>query len=65
MQHFNDKENAPQEQQYILARDRRRRQIKLPQRYAYIDLVGYVLSVAESIENEEPHHEIITSRKSS
>lgn len=66
VQHFNDRENAPQEQQYILARDRTRRQIKLPQRYAYTHLVAYVLSVAERIENEEPHpyHEIITSRKS-
>ena len=43
-----------------------RRQIKPPQRYAYVDLVTYALSVAENIENEEPqtYHEVITSRES-
>ena len=51
VQHLDDKENAPQEQQHCLAIDRMRRQIKPPQRYAYVDLVTYALSVAESIEN--------------
>ena len=42
-----------------------RKSIKPPQKYAYVDLVVYALSVAESIENEEPHtyHEVITSRE--
>ena len=55
-----DKENAPQEQQYSLARDRTSRHIKTLQRYAY------ALSVAKSIENEEPqtYHKAITSRES-
>ena len=54
------KKNAPQEQQYCLARDRIRKRIKPPQRYAY------ALSVTENIENEEPqtYHETITSKKS-
>ena len=52
VQHLDDKENAPQEQQHCLAIDRMRRQIKPPQRYAYVDLVAYELSVAETIEKE-------------
>ncbi|KAL6312488.1 hypothetical protein AAG906_032849 [Vitis piasezkii] len=66
VQHLNDKENAPQEQQYCLAKDRTRRHIKPPQRYAYADLVAYALSMAKSIEMEEPqtYHEAITSRES-
>ncbi|RVW75611.1 Retrovirus-related Pol polyprotein from transposon TNT 1-94 [Vitis vinifera] len=62
VQLLDDKESAPQEQQYCLVRDRIRRQIKPSQRYAYADLVAYALSVAESIENEEPqtYHEAIT-----
>ena len=65
VQHL-DKENAPQEQQYCLVKDRTRRQIKPPQRYAYVDLVTYALSVAESIENGWPHtyHKAITSKES-
>ena len=66
VQLLDDKESAPQEQQYCLVRDRIRRQIKPSQRYAYADLVAYALSVAESIENEEPqtYHEAITGRES-
>ena len=58
VQHFDDKENAPQEQQSSLAKDRIMRQIKPPQKYAY------AISLVESIENEEPHtyHEAITIR---
>ena len=54
VQHFDDNENTPQEQQYCLARDRMRRQIKPPQRYAYVDFVTYTLSMAKKIEKEEP-----------
>ena len=50
VQHLNDNENAPQEQRYCLAKDRTRRHVKPPQRYAYADLVAYALSMAESIE---------------
>ena len=39
VQLLDDKESAPQEQQYCLVRDRIRRQIKQPQRYAYADLL--------------------------
>ena len=54
VQHFNDKENAPQEHQYYLAKDRIRRHIIPLQRYAYAYLVVYALNVAKCIENEEP-----------
>ena len=42
-----------------------RKSIKPPQKYAYVDLVVYALTMVESIENEEPHtyHEVITSRE--
>ena len=43
VKYLDDKEIASQEQQYCLARDRTRRQIKQPQRYAYVDLVAYAL----------------------
>ena len=67
VQHLDNKENAlVQEQQYCLARNRMRKHIKPLQRYAYANLVAYALSVAKSIENEEPqtYHEAITSRES-
>jgi len=35
--------------QYNLARDRTRRQIKPPQRYAQADVISFALSVAEDI----------------
>ena len=54
VQHLDDKENVEQKQQYCLAKDRTRRQIKAPQRYAYVDFVTYALSMAKKIENEEP-----------
>ena len=49
-----------------MAKNRTRKQIKPPQRYAYANLAAYALSVVESIENEEPktYHEAITSRES-
>ena len=49
-----------------MARDRIRRQIKSPQRYAYADLVAYVLNVENSIERKEhqTYHEANTSGKS-
>ena len=43
-----------QEQQYIITTGREKRQIRPPKRYAYADMVAYVLSVAESIEIPEP-----------
>ena len=48
-----------------MAKNRTRKQIKPPQRYAYANLAAYALSVVESIENEEPktYHEVITSRE--
>ena len=66
VQHFDDNENTPQEQQYCLARDRIMRQIKPPQRYSYVDSVAYAFSVAKNIEKEEPqtYHETITNRES-
>lgn len=62
MQHP-EEEDAPQEQQYNLARNREMRQIRPPKRYSYADLVVYALSVAEDIEVHESctYHEVITS----
>ena len=77
MQHLDNKENAlVQEQQYCLAKNRMGKHIKPLQRYAYANLVACALSMAESIENKEPHtyheaikephtyHEAITSKES-
>ena len=67
MQHLDNKENAlVQEQQYCLARNRMGKHIKPLQMYAYANLVACALSMAESIENKEPHTylEAITSKES-
>ena len=37
-----------------MARDRSRRQIKIPARFAQADLTAYAFSIAESIDKEEP-----------
>ena len=37
-----------------MARDRNRRQIKTPARFAQADLTAYAFSIAESIDKEEP-----------
>jgi len=52
---------------YNLARDRTRRQIKPPQRYAQADVVSFALSVVEDIEAHDPvtYREAITSNESS
>lgn len=39
---------------YILARDRRRRETKLPSKYDDFDVVAYALSGAGDIEIDEP-----------
>ena len=41
----------PAQQQYNLARDRARRQIRPPYRYAHADIVSFALSVAKDIES--------------
>ena len=73
VQHLDDKKkNAPQKQQYCLARDRTRRHTKSPQSYdyaylvAYTHLAAYALRVIESFENKEhyTYDEVITSRES-
>jgi len=53
--------------QYNLTRDKIRRQIKLPQRYAQADIVSFALLVAEDIEAQDPvtYLEAITSNESS
>lgn len=40
--------------QYMLARDRQRRQIKLPRRYAQADIVAFALNIASVIDDYEP-----------
>lgn len=61
-----EEEDAPQEQQYNLARTREKWQIRPPERYGYADLVAYALSVVEDIEVHELciYHESITSGES-
>ena len=39
---------------YHLARDRKRRQIKPPERYGYADLTCYALNAAEELQDSEP-----------
>jgi len=53
--------------QYNLARDRTRRQIKPPQRYAQADVDSFALSVVEDIEAQDPitYCETITGNESS
>ena len=55
----------PAQQQYNLARDRARRQIRPPQRYAHAEIVSFALSVAEEIERQDPitFHEAIISNE--
>lgn len=54
------------QQQYNNARDRLKRQIKPPQRYAYSNLFSFALSLVDSLETEEPfiYHEAITGNNS-
>ncbi|KAK3026686.1 hypothetical protein RJ639_041533 [Escallonia herrerae] len=55
-----------EEQQDNIVRNRPRREIRPPQKYGYVDMVAYALSVAEDIEVEEPvtYKEAIKSTKS-
>ncbi|KAK3034900.1 hypothetical protein RJ639_033263 [Escallonia herrerae] len=52
--HSTEQNEEPQEQQYNIARNRLRREIRPPKKYGYADMVAYALSVAESIEVEKP-----------
>ncbi|KAH9803501.1 hypothetical protein KPL71_001790 [Citrus sinensis] len=51
---------------YQLARDRKRRTIRLPKRYAVTDLIAYALSAAHEINDDElkTYQEAITSKNS-
>ncbi|KAK3011603.1 hypothetical protein RJ639_011010 [Escallonia herrerae] len=64
--HSTEQNEEPQEQQYNIAKNRSRREIRPPQKYVYADMVAYALSVVESIEVEEPvtYKEAIKSTKS-
>ncbi|KAK3007741.1 hypothetical protein RJ639_014050 [Escallonia herrerae] len=64
--HSIEENEESQEQQYNIARNRPRREIRPPQKYGYTDMVAYTLSVAESIEVEKPvtYKEAIKSTKS-
>ena len=48
------KENTQELQQYNLVKDGQRREIRPLQRYDYVDLASYALSVADDIKNQEP-----------
>ena len=52
-------------QHYQLARDRQRREIRPPQRYAYAGLVSYALNIVDKIDRCEPqsYKEAITSKE--
>ena len=39
---------------YLLSKDRIRREIKPPERYAHADCIAYALNIGDSIELEEP-----------
>ncbi|KAH9682681.1 hypothetical protein KPL71_027445 [Citrus sinensis] len=41
-------------QDYQLARDRQKRVIKTPKRFAYADLIAYALTAAHELDNDEP-----------
>ncbi|KAK3042130.1 hypothetical protein RJ639_001832 [Escallonia herrerae] len=64
--HSTEENEESQEQQYNIARNRLRREIRPPQKYGYADMVAYALSVAESIEIEKPvtYKEAVKSTKS-
>lgn len=65
-QHLDEEANTPQLQHYNLARDRQMREIRLPQRFGYANLVSYALSVAKDINSHEPQSycEAITDKES-
>ena len=47
--------SMPSQPQYSIARDRPRREVRPPQRFAEADLVAYALNVAEDVDfNQEP-----------
>lgn len=48
IQYLDNKENAPQEQQYYLPMDKMRMQVKPPQRYISDDFIAYVLGVTNT-----------------
>ena len=50
---------------YQLARDRPRREIKTPVRFAHADLIAYAFSIGESLDQEEPatFEEVCKSRE--
>ncbi|KAL6335912.1 hypothetical protein AAG906_003537 [Vitis piasezkii] len=52
VQHLDDKENAPQEQQYCLAKDRTRRQIKPPQRVLLAMVTLFDLELKTQLQGE-------------
>lgn len=47
-------EDEPDLDSYILARDRKRREVKMPSKYDDFDVVDYALSAAQDIETDEP-----------
>lgn len=49
-----NKEPAPDLRRYQLARDRAKRTIKPPHKYAYADMVSFALTVASEIDDSDP-----------
>ncbi|XP_052185243.1 uncharacterized protein LOC127796879 [Diospyros lotus] len=50
----NSVEIIPELDDYVLSRDKVRREIKPPTRYAHADIIAYALNIGDSIEHEEP-----------
>lgn len=62
-----EEEDAQEEQQYGIATRRQMREIRPPQRYSsYAKMVSYALSMADTVECQEPfnYHETVTSNDS-
>ncbi|KAH9723770.1 hypothetical protein KPL70_007243 [Citrus sinensis] len=60
----NNSKSESEEDTYQLARDRKRRTIRPPKRYAIVDLTAYALTAAQELNNDEPrtYQEAITGK---
>lgn len=45
---------CPQEQNYQLTRDKKKRTIKPPKRFGYVDMIAFALAAAQDIDVKEP-----------
>lgn len=61
-----DQQSGEDLSQYTLVKDRKRRDIKPPNRYGHADLIWYALAMAEHVDKVEPrnHKDAKTSKNS-